>query len=245
MMSRISLAALAVVLALAACDRKPAPAPAQTLAAAPASDTLPHERAEPVRWDDALGAFTFEGKPLTASRLWRFDDGPQGFGGTVAVTFSPLDGTHLSNERFDPQLRSPTGLALDGAQFNLVLVRLSRLANGPPWDGSLFWVTAGHDAADAFHAKPFLGAEPGVNETVILAYDLTRPTKGGSDWLQSVIQQLRLDTDDGAGGKFLLRQIAVVQNPASDRLRAPDPPRPAAVASAAPPTSETPSAKLR
>jgi hypothetical protein len=240
MISRINLTALAVVLALAACDRKPAPAPGQTLAAAgPVDPSLPHERAEPVTWDDTQGAFTFEGRPLTAGRIWRFEDGPQGFGGTVNITFSPLDGTHISNEIFDPQLRSPTGLALDGARFNLVLVRLSRMANGPPWDGSLFWVTDAHDANDGFHAKPFLGAEPGPNETVILAYDLTRPTRGGSDWQQSIIQQLRLDTDDGAGGKFLLREMAVVQNPASDRLRAPDPsaPKPKPTAATAQPAS--------
>ena len=82
-----------------------------------------------------------------------------------------------------------------------------------------------------------------MNETVILAYDLTRPTRGGSDWQQSIIQQLRLDTDDGAGGKFLLRQIAVVQNPASDRLRAPEPAASAPGAVATP--AAAPSAKLR
>ena len=83
-----------------------------------------------------------------------------------------------------------------------------------------------------------------MNETVILAYDLTRPTRGGGDWQQSLIQQLRLDTDDGAGGKFLLREIAVVRNPASDRLRAPDPPPPKPPA-AAPAAPAAPSAKLR
>jgi hypothetical protein len=225
MISRQTLTALAVVLALAGCDGKPASGPAPSPGSAvPVDPSLPYERVEPIAWNAAQGAFTFEGKPMTAGRIWRFEDGPQGFGGTVNIAFSPIDGTHLSNDIFDAQLRSPNGLALDGARFNMVLVRLSRLANGPPWDGSLFWITNAHDASDGFHTKPFLGADPGPNETVILAYDLTRPRHGGSDWQQSVIQQLRLDTDDGAGGKFLLREIAVVQNPASDRLRAPDPP---------------------
>ena len=141
----------------------------------------------------------------------------------ASITFSPIDGTHLTNDVFDALLRSAQDLAVDGSRFNLVLLRLSRVANGPPWDGSLYWSAAAHGEIDGFHAKPFLGAVPTLNETVILAYDMARPVKGDDDWLKSMIAQLRIDTDDGAGGRFRLRQLAIVQNPAPERLRAPPP----------------------
>ena len=238
----VPLACLAA-LTLAACDwlpKKDAPPPVAS-AAAPAAN-LPHERAEPVFWDDALGGFMFEGRPLAAGRIWRFEDGPGGFTGQGStVTFSPIDGSHLINEVYDSLLRSPDGLALEGGRFNLVLARLSRTANGPPWDGSLYWSNDAHGELEAFHARPFLGAAPGLNETVILAYDMSRPVRGGDDWMKSIIRRIRIDTDDGAGGRFLLRQIAIVQNPAPDRLRAVE------AAATAPPPAKTaaPSAGLR
>ena len=70
MISRNTLTALAVVLALAGCDRKPASASAPSPgSAAPVDPSLPHERVEPVAWNAAQGAFTFEGKPMTAGRI--------------------------------------------------------------------------------------------------------------------------------------------------------------------------------
>ena len=47
-----------------------------------------------------------------------------------------------------------------------------------------------------------------------LVYDMSQLTAGGRDWTNSTIDQLRFDTDDGGGGKFLIRQVAVTDNPA-------------------------------
>ena len=145
-------------------------------------------------------------------------------------------GVHLVNRLPDSQLRSPSGLGIDGSRFTLVLVRLTRLSDATPWDGSLYWMTQDHSEQDAFHTKPFLGEAPVVNETVILAYDMANPLKGGDDWLKSVIDQVRIDTDDGAGSKFRLRQIAIVENPAPDVLKAA--PRAPKAAEAATPNAE-------
>lgn len=222
---RMALASLAVLLPFG-CDRKPASPPAT------AGPAAPFERREPIVWDETAGLFMYGGAPMTAGRLWRFDDGPQGFTAAGStLTFSPLDGVHVANTAYDSLLRSPDGLALDGSRFNLVLVRLGRVSNGPPWDGSLMWSTDAHGEAGGFMTKPFMGAAPALNETVVLAYDMAHPRKGGDDWLKSVVRQVRIDTDDGAGGRFILRQIAIVQNPAPDKLRAP--------AAAIPPTPAT------
>jgi hypothetical protein len=217
----VPLASALALFLVAGCDRKPEPTPAAAAAVAAA----PFERREPITWDDAAGVFIYAGAPLTAGRLWRFEDGPQGFTGAGStLTFSPLDGVHLTNTAYDSLLRSPDALALDGSRFNLVLVRLGRVNNGPPWDGSLMWSTAAHGEAGGFMTKPFLGGDPALNETVVLAYDMAHPRKGGDDWIKSVVRQIRIDTDDGAGGRFILRQIAIVQTPAPAALRAPSPP---------------------
>jgi hypothetical protein len=220
-------AVLAVaVLMPGACSEPPVQPPADPADAALSG--LPYERPGALAWNDTARAFMFEGRPVVAGRVWNFDDGPEAFTGQGAsIRFSPISGTLVVNDVFDALIRSPDGLGLEGARYNLVLVRLGRESAGAPWDGALFWSTDTHGELHAFHAKPFAGASPALNETVTLAYDMTRPTRGGSDWTSSVIRQFRLDTDDGAGGSFRLRQIAIVENPAPDRLRAPEPAVPA------------------
>ncbi len=217
---RAVLIAVCLAAALAACERRPEQSQAAPAAVqAPAPD-YPYERVQAITWDDAAGGFAFEGQLLAAGRLWRFDDGPQGFYGQgAAVSFSPLAGTRVTNTVHDALIRTPDGLALDGSRFNLLLIRLGREADGPPWDGSVHWITEAHGEHDDFHAKPFMGAAPALNETVILAYDMAHPVRGGADWVTSMIRQIRLDTDDGAGGRFILRQMALVENPAPARLR--------------------------
>ncbi len=237
MKARASVALIGLALLLTGCERlgfkrpeKAAPAPAS----APAAVDALRERNEPVRWDEGFGAFWYKDAPLNAARMWRFDGGAQGFtAGGADLTSAALQGLQVVNRLPDAQLRSPMGLAIDGARFTLVLVRLTRLSDAPPWDGSLYWMTAEHPEQDAFHTKPFLGAAPEVNETVILAYDMANPLKGGDDWTKSLIDQIRLDTDDGAGSKFRLREIAIVENPAPDVLKAAPRAAPAAPAAKA------------
>ena len=248
MTARLPLALICAALALSGCDRvakvgemlgfktaqKAAPAPVPVAV----DPNAPHERTEAVRWDDGFGAFWYKDAPLNAARLWQFDAGIQGFsGGGAELVAAPLQGLQVVNRLPDAQLRSPAGLAIDGARFNLVLVRLTRLSDAPPWDGSLYWMTAAHPEQHAFHTKPFLGAKPAVNETVILAYDMTRPLKGGDDWTTSLIDQIRIDTDDGAGSRFRLREIAIVENPDPSVLKAALRPKKAAAVAPEAPTS--------
>ncbi len=256
---RAPLALICAALLVSGCDRiaqvgamlgfkppeKAAPAPA------PVDANASRERTEVVRWDEGFGAFWYKDAPLNAARMWRFDTGPQGFsGGGIDLTASPLQGLQVVNRLADAQLRSPNGLAIEGARYTLVLVRLTRLSDAPPWDGSLYWMTADHPEQHAFHTKPFLGDKPGVNETVILAYDMASPRMGGDDWTRSIIDQIRIDTDDGAGSRFRLREIAIVENPDPDVLKAaPWPtralPTPPTTAAAGPPAPAAKAAGLR
>jgi len=212
-------------LSLSACD-EPAPwaRPAKPQQAAEAATNL---RAQKVVWNDAAGTFEAAGKPLKAGRLWTFDGSTEGFvlaGGSVLPAMPA--GLAVRNVAFDPALRSPKGLELDGSRYSLVLVRLTRRLPGAAWDGSVFYTTANHGEAGAFQALPVEGAEPGVNETVVLVYDMGRLRKGGDDWKTSLIDQIRLDTDDQAGGTFTIHQIAVTENPGLAAMGIPEPPPP-------------------
>jgi hypothetical protein len=204
-------------LMLTACDQ-PAPwaraatAPAQTLVAA-------KPRAQAIMWNDDKDAFEIAGRPLKAGRLWTFDGSTEGFvlTGGAALPGAPV-GLEIQNERADPMLRSPTGLDLDGRRFSLVLVRMTRTRLGAAWDGAIFYRTTNHGESGDFQAKPIDGADPALNETVVVVYDMSRLKSGGDDWKTSQIDQIRLDTDDQAGGGFVIHQIAVTENPGPETL---------------------------
>lgn len=206
-----------MALTLAACDQ---PAPWARAAQAPEPIQVAQNlRAQTVAWNDQADRFEINGAPLKSGRLWTFDGTTEGFvltGGDV-LPAAPV-GMDVRNGAVDPMLRSPKGLELDGARYSLVLVRLTRTRAGAAWDGSIFYSTANHGEAGDFQAKPLAGADPGVNETVVLVYDMANPRRGGDDWTTSLIDQIRLDTDDQAGGEFTIHQIAVTENPGAAAL---------------------------
>lgn len=209
-MKRLSWIGLLIALAataglLAAC-RRPTDA-AQAPAAAPTV-----ERAGPIRWNATAGGFELNGQPLKTSKLWTFDGSTEGFTG-VNSKITPAPGQGLAVVMIDPTIRSPKGLDVPGNQYPLVLVRLTRTAPGTLWDGALYYATAAHGEAIGFLGKPLSGANPQVGETTTLVYDMSRQTIGASDWTQSVIDQVRFDLEDKPGGAFLIRQIAIAEDP--------------------------------
>jgi hypothetical protein len=113
----------------------------------------------------------------------------------------------------DPTIRSPKGLNVPGGQYPLVLVRLTRTAAASAWDGALYYSTAAHPETINYLGKPLSGAKPAVGETTTLVYDMSRQALGAPDWMQSTIDQIRFDLEDKPGGAFVIRQIAIAENP--------------------------------
>lgn len=225
----LTAAVLAAVLpALSACDQ---PAPWARAAVAPEAPKVAENlRPQVVRWNDSAGRFEINGAPLKAGRLWTFDGSTEGFvltGGEALP--APAVGLELRNLQVDPVLRSPRGLELNGGRYSLLLVRLTRTRAGADWDGAVFYSTVAHPESMEFQAKPIAGGNPAVGETVVLVYDMANLTRGGEDWKSSLIDQIRLDTDDQAGGAFTIHQVAVTENPGAVAL-AQAPARPTAVA---------------
>ncbi|WP_309605926.1 hypothetical protein [Phenylobacterium sp.] len=210
-MTRLPWTGPAVMLALlAGCDRPAGQSAAN--ARGPAAAQV--ERAGPAHWNATTGGFELDGKPVKTVKLWTFDGSTEGFA-TLRSKIVPADGQGLAVTIVDPILRSPKGLNVPGARFSLVLVRLTRTAAGAGWDGALYYSTANHPESIAYLGKPMSGANPAVNETTTLVYDMRRQTLGAPDWTESTIDQIRLDIEDKAGGAFVIRQIAIAENPDS------------------------------
>ena len=220
----------AAALILTACDRPkgaprvdeaPAAAPAPVEAAPPPAP-LPQRPSEPIVWDEASGRFTLDGMVLKTAHLWRFDGALEAFSSVGSkLAPAPGGGLQVTEEAPDSVIRSPQNLAIEGKRYNAVLVRLTRVRPSDKWDGSIFYTTAAHGEAAAFHTKPLRGANPVQGETTIMVYDMASLKKGGDDWTASTISGLRLDFDDSTGGAFLVHEIAVVSLPAAAILRPP------------------------
>lgn len=219
--SAIALAALVTL--LAGCHRP------TMKAQAPAGPTAP-DRPGPAQWNAATGAFTLNGKPVTAVKLWTFDGSTDGFT-TMASKISPATTQGATLTVVDPILRSPKGLNVPGGRYNLVLIRLTRLAPGAFWDGALHYTTAAHGEDAGYFGKPVAGADPKVGETTTLVYDMAHQKRGGPDWMTSTIDEIRLDIEDKPGGIFVIRQVAIAEDPDPDAMAALAPPsKPAEVA---------------
>jgi hypothetical protein len=128
---------------------------------------------------------------------------------------APAEGSGLSvNELgLDSNLRTPRGLNVDGHTRSLVIVRATRVRPATPFDGSVYYTTAAHGESAAFHARPAAGKNPEVGETSTLVFDMHRLSKGDLDWRNAIIDQVRIDLDDGAGGAFIVRQVAIALDP--------------------------------
>ena len=204
------------ILLLAACGRSAD----KQAAAGPVATGPIVERASPVRWNATTGGFELNGKRLKAAKLWTFQGSTDGFT-AVGSKIAPASEEGLSVQVVDPTLRSPKGISVAGAQFPLVVVRLTRVKAGEAWDAALYYSTADHGESIKFLGKPLAAATPAVNETVTLVYDMSRQAIGAPDWTQSTIDQIRLDIEDKAGGAFVIHQVAITDNPDQAALAPP------------------------
>ena len=238
---RALVVALLATLSLAACDRPaqramrrtppPVPIPASTEVEAAPARTLAHKFPDdppsPVLWNPGKNAFEFKGRPLRAEKVWTFDGATDGFVATHGDVL-PADGAGLSLKvgGRDAILRTPRGLNVAGANRSLVLVRLTRTGAVKRLDPTAYYSTAAHGESPAYFAKPAFGGHPRLNDTVTMVFDMHRLSAGGEDWKTSKIDQVRLDLDDGAGGAFVIRQVAIAQDPGDLFPAAPAPVKP-------------------
>lgn len=199
-MSKSILAGLLAALTLTACD-KPNYLP-------PLRDwtTL-------VTWDDVGGGLLVDGRPARVVKGWDFTREAAEVELLNATSrFVAGQGLVISGVAPDPGLRIPVN-SLPGSGANLLVVRLTRLTAANEWDGAVYYATTQHQEAARFMNLPMDTAAPPTGVPVMLVYDMEELHAGGGDWMKSVIEHIRLDLDDGAGGEVVIHQIALVREP--------------------------------
>ncbi|CAI3787519.1 hypothetical protein AHFPHNDE_01183 [Pseudomonas sp. MM227] len=128
--------------------------------------------------------------PFDAFAMWHFDKGDtegwiasgatlNGAGGSLTVTSTTAD----------PYIVSPV-MALPGALFTVLRMKITRKA-GSGWDGKFYSRTASHSWGNYYKQVP--NPNLAVGQSVILDVDMAALTLGGTDWVDNIILQVRLD----------------------------------------------------
>ncbi|MFG0919429.1 DUF1983 domain-containing protein [Pseudomonas sp. CJQ_11] len=153
----------------------------------------------------ALGASGLDPAP---GGLWQFDADVEGWtasGATISVATAGAMRVTATNN--DPQLVRG-GLSLAGGVFSVIRARITRRAGAASdWDGKVFYSTASHGQGNYF--KQAVNPNLSVGQTAVIEWDMAALTAGGTDWVSSVITQLRLDLSNTSGGAFDVDWIAV------------------------------------
>ncbi|MFK0033015.1 phage tail tip fiber protein [Pseudomonas monteilii] len=105
-------------------------------------------------------------------------------------------------------LNSPV-VSLKGRDHDRIRCRITRRA-GSGWNGQVTYVTANHASSSSYRkliADPALA----VGQTMVLEWDMSQLTNGGSDWSDNTITRFYLWLSSAAGDVFEIDWIAVGQ----------------------------------
>lgn len=195
-----ALLALAASAALAACDSGQ---PASGSLAPPPVPSSEVAVTGPMQWswkNQDLEGWVPGGDP--AEVYW-----PEGGGVGVVAPSTP--------ESPDIVLRSPP-LSFPGATYTRIRVDLETIVPGVQPDLSIYYTTSRHGEAFEYRGAPLDGSLPEPGEPRVLIYDMTALASGGTDWVDSTINNIRFDFPQGADSNHILRafQICTADDPA-------------------------------
>ncbi len=143
---------------------------------------------------------------ISAHSSWSFKSSLDGFTAVGANLTTNVLNASIASTGTDPQFLSPT-IAIDGVLATRIRVRIRRTA-GTGWDGKVMYVTAGH-AATLSHRKEIATDPTILNRPVTIEFDMANLTAGGTDWVDSIITQLRFDFGATAADAFDIMWIIV------------------------------------
>lgn len=105
-------------------------------------------------------------------------------------------------------LNSPV-VSLKGRDHDRIRCRITR-RSGSGWNGQVSYVTASHGSSTSYNK---IIPNPGlaVGQTMVLEWDMSQLTNGGSDWSDSTITRFYLWLSSAAGDVFEIDWIAVGQ----------------------------------
>jgi hypothetical protein len=142
-----------------------------------------------------------------AAYYWNFDtNSNNSFTGFNATLTASASGMTVTQTGADPDIRSPALLSIDGSKYWLVVMDWERITNGASFQGALYYSTAGHGETGSFFHS-FADTAVGVRTRTVI--DMSALTAGGTDWIASIITQLRFDFDNTALGSFKIHSIRI------------------------------------
>ena len=136
---------------------------------------------------------------------WAFDTSIEGWGAGSATLAASNGSVVLTATATDPIVYSPN-FSLSGATSTKIRARVKRLA-GTAWDGTMYYKTAAHGYVSGYRKN--IANTIVLNQWVVLEWDMSALTFGGTDWVTSTITGLRIDLGVVAGDSYEIDWIAV------------------------------------
>lgn len=132
------------------------------------------------------------GEQFDSLKIWYFDaQTTEGWSGNKSAILS-ADGWIRSGNGVDAWLTSPAGLAIAGASYRFMKMRIRKVGN-PVWEGAIRWITK---SGDSFNNTNFIT----VSEPEYNAQGVATLTASDIKWNNDTVHQIRLDlsisTDD-------------------------------------------------
>lgn len=129
----------------------------------------------------------------------------------VTPTYN-IDSIRITSTGSDPIIRTDNNngtknLNFLGRQYTKVLARVKRIS-GTGWEGICFYSTTSRTFESSNHYKA-IPDKTILNEWVVLEWDMSTLTAGGTDWINSTIRSIRLDFGAGAFDVFDIDWIAI------------------------------------
>ncbi|WP_028034100.1 hypothetical protein [Chelativorans sp. J32] len=143
---------------------------------------------------------------FSSFRQWGFETSVEGWtalNGTLSAQNGVL--TFVSTAA-DPQLSSPI-IAIPGALFSKIRMRVRRISGNGTWDGSIYYTTTNHGISGSYLKR--IAAPSNFNEWQVLEWDMADLTQGGNDWITSTITRLRIDLSQSSGDTLEIDWISI------------------------------------
>lgn len=153
-----------------------------------------------------------EGEFDTAA-IWNFDTGLDGWTVVANATLAFQAGGYARSTATTTGTaghRSPLNLAINGALYNVIRFRITRVA-GTGWGAGArsYYRTSGHSEVGTFSK---IIPDPGlaIGQSAVIDLDMSQLSAGGTDWITNTITAIRLDFGATATGDvFDIDWIAV------------------------------------
>jgi len=114
----------------------------------------------------------------------------------------------VTNDLAGAYLSAPL-VAIKGRDHDRIRCRITRRA-GSGWTGQVTYTTAAHGSSTSYN-KVLPNPGLAVGQTMVLEWDMSQLTNGGSDWSDNTITRFYLSISSAAGDVFEIDWIAVGQ----------------------------------